>query len=139
MSLRTFHLFFIGASALLSLFLLGWGIYDFKVTGESLGLGLSLLGAAGVALLTAYYRWFRQKYSKLTPLLAASGLFCLSITQSRWASACATCFVDPDSPLTKGALMGVLVLALIIVGVLAGIVYIAYSWHKRARLLSTHL
>ncbi|HCU26037.1 MAG TPA: hypothetical protein DF383_13550 [Deltaproteobacteria bacterium] len=140
MSLRNFHLFFIVISGLLSLFMIFWGIYDFRSTGAWLGLGFCLLGALSAVLLTVYFRWFRQKYSKLTPLAVFSGLMSgFLFSDARWASACAVCYKDPESPLTKGAMMGVLVLAVIVCGVLAGIAYIGYSWHKRAKFLSTHL
>ncbi len=139
MSLRNFHLFFITVSGLLSLFLVGWGLYDFKTTGEGMGLGLSLLGTVGVVLLSAYFRWFRQKYPKLTPMLMAILVLGLSLSRARWAAACATCYTDPNSPMTRGALLGVAVLAAIIIGVLIGIVYVGYSWNKRAKLLHTHL
>lgn len=139
MSLRAFHLFFITVSGLLSLFLVVWGLYDFKATGAGMGLGLSLLGTVGVVLLAVYFRWFRQKYPKLTPMLLATLVFGLSMAESPWVAACATCYLDPEHPLTKGAIMGVLVLAAIIVGVLIGIAYIGYSWHRRAKLMATHL
>jgi len=137
MSLRSFHLFFIMVSGLLSLFLVVWGLVDFKTTGEGMGLGLSILGTVGVVLLSVYFRWFKQKYPKLTPMLVA--LLVLSVAEPRWASACATCYADPTSPLTRGALIGVAVLAAIILSVLAGIVYVGYSWNKRAKMLHTHL
>ncbi len=126
-------------SGLLSLFLVVWGLVDFKTTGEGMGLGLSILGTVGVVLLSVYYRWFKQKYPKLTPMLLAILVLGLSMGNPRWASACATCYTDPNSPMTRGALMGVAVLAAIIIGVLVGIVYIGYSWNKRAKLLHTHL
>jgi len=139
MSLRSFHLFFITVCGLLSLFLMVWGLYDYKTVGESMGLGLSLLGTVGVVLLSVYFRWFRHKYPKLTPMLLALGVLGISLAQPRWAAACATCYTDPNNPLTKGALMGVAVLAAIIISVLVGIAYIGYSWNKRAKFLATHL
>jgi len=139
LSLRAFHLFFITVSGLLSLFLVVWGLYDFKTTGAGMGLGLSLLGTVGVVLLSVYFRWFRQKYPKLTPMLLATLILGLSVAEPRLAAACSTCYLDPNNPLTKGAIMGVVVLAAIIVGVLIGIAYIGYSWHRRAKLMSTHL
>lgn len=139
MSLRAFHLFFITISGLLSLFLVVWGLYDFKATGAGMGLGLSLLGTVGVVLLAVYFRWFRQKYPKLTPMLLTTLAVGLSLTSPRLALACATCYLDPNHPMARGAIMGVVVLGVIIVGVLIGIAYTGYSWHRRAKMLATHL
>lgn len=135
MSLRGFHLFFIAVSGLLSVFMIVWGIYDFKSTGDLLGIGLALLGAAGAVLLTVYFRWFLKKYPKLTPMLVSLLAAGLVLSQGPWAEACGVCYKDPNNPLTKGAIMGVLVLGAIISGLLAGIAYIGYSWHRRAKLM----
>jgi hypothetical protein len=139
MSLRSFHLFFIAISGLLSVFMIVWGIYDFRVTGEMMGLGMSLLGAAGAVLLTVYFRWFMKKYPKLTPMLVSLFAAGLLLAEAPWARACGVCYKDPNNPLTKGAFMGVVVLGLIISGILVGIVYIGYSWNKRAKLLHRSL
>jgi hypothetical protein len=56
-----------------------------------------------------------------------------------WASpvfACATCFGDPESPLTKGALMGVYVLVGVVGFVLSGIVATGACWIQRSRRLA---
>ena len=135
MSLRGFHLFFIAVSGLLSVFMIVWGIYDFMVTGGMMGIGLALLGAASAVGLAVYFRWFMRKYPKLTPMLVSLLAAGLVLAQSPWAQACGVCYKDPNNPLTKGAIMGVIVLGFIISGLLAGIAYIGYSWHKRAKLL----
>ena len=135
MSLRGFHIFFIVISGLLSLFLLGWGIYDFKVTGNMMGIGLALLGAASAVALTVYARWFLKKYPKLTPMLVSLLAAGLMLVEAPWAQACGVCYKDPNNPLTKGAIMGVLVLGLIISGLLVGIAYIGYTWNKRAKMI----
>jgi apolipoprotein N-acyltransferase len=83
-----------------------------------------------------YLRWFLQKYSSV--LSAAVG-FCLAgLLQSFSGSAhaCATCYGDPNSPLTQGTIVGVWFLVAVIVSVLAGIAYIGYSWHRKARSLN---
>ena len=49
------------------------------------------------------------------------------------ALACAVCFGDPDSPLTKGALMGVYVLVGVVGFVLAGIAATGVFWIQRSR------
>lgn len=61
----------------------------------------------------------------------------LSLTlapQAAWA--CAVCFGDPDSDLAKGAVRGVVFLAVVIGGVLVSIAGIATSWFVRARRLN---
>lgn len=52
------------------------------------------------------------------------------------ALACAVCFGDPDSPLTKGALMGVYVLVGVVSFVLAGITATGVFWIQRSRRLA---
>ncbi len=59
----------------------------------------------------------------------------LLLAQSK-VSACAVCFGDPDSKLTKGAFAGVLVLFGIIATVLAGLVGTGFYWSKRSRMLA---
>ena len=52
------------------------------------------------------------------------------------ALACAVCFGDPESPLTKGALMGVYVLVGVVGFVLAGIAGTGAFWIQRSRKLA---
>jgi hypothetical protein len=68
-----------------------------------------------------------------TLLLVATAA--LLFAQSK-VSACAVCFGDPDSKLTKGAFAGVLVLFGIIATVLAGLVGTGFYWSKRSRMLA---
>jgi len=139
MSLRGFHLFFIAVSGLLSIFMIGWGIYDFRATGGMMGIGMALLGAAGAVLLTLYFRWFMKKYPKLTPMLVSLLAAGWLLAESSWVQACGVCYTDPNNPLTKGAIMGVVVLGFIISGLLVGIAYIGYSWNRRAKMLHRSL
>ena len=50
--------------------------------------------------------------------------------------ACATCFGDPNSNLSKGVVWGVLVLVSIVACVLAGFTGVGIFWMKRARYLA---
>ncbi len=138
MSLKAFHIFFISICSLLSLFLIVWGIWDFQVTRTGLSLGLAILGGLGLVLLTRYLKWFRQKIKDIVIGLAVglAGGFLGWITK---AQACAVCFQDPDSLMTKGALTGVAVLLAIVVTVLVLIALVARSWIKRAHKMSAHL
>ena len=54
------------------------------------------------------------------------------------ALACAVCFGDPESPLTKGALMGVYVLVGVVGFVLVGIAGTGAFWIHRSRRLARH-
>lgn len=116
--------------------MLFWGVYYYKTTGDWTGFLFSSLGAVGVVLLYRYLRWFLQKYSRI--LSMAAGLSLLSFSQvvpsPLWA--CATCYTDPDSPLTQGTIIGVWFLVVVIVSVLASIAYIAFRWHRKARSLN---
>ena len=51
--------------------------------------------------------------------------------------ACAVCFGNPESSLSKGALAGVLILLGVVVIVLGGITGMALFWMKRARNLAS--
>lgn len=136
MSLRAFHLFFIIVSSLLCAFLILWGVYDFKISGGARGLSLSGVGAVGLFLLTRYFRWFRQKVLRIWPMVVSTLFGSLLWGRASWVEACAVCYKDPSSPLTKGAFTGVSVLLGVIVTVLTLIVLVARSWVKRAKTLA---
>jgi hypothetical protein len=139
MSLKKFHIFFIVISGLLCLWMLFWGIYYYKTTGEWTGFLFSALGAAGAVLLYRYLRWFLQKYSQVLSIAAALTFVGLSQVISSPVRACAVCYGDPSSPLTQGTLAGVWFLVAVIVSVLGGIAYIGYTWHRKARSLNMEL
>ncbi len=65
------------------------------------------------------------------------GAVVMAVTAFQWWSspvlACAVCFGDPESPLTKGALMGVYVLVGVVGFVLAGIAATGLFWVQRSR------
>lgn len=52
------------------------------------------------------------------------------------AQACATCFGDPESPMSKGVVAGVYVLIGIVGFVLAGVACTGVFWMHRGRTLS---
>ena len=49
--------------------------------------------------------------------------------------ACAICFGDPESQMTKGAVAGILVLVGVVGSVLGGILAVSFTWIARARKL----
>ncbi len=51
------------------------------------------------------------------------------------AAACAVCFGDPDSPMAKGVVAGVLTLVGVVGFVLVGIACTGLSWIQRSRRL----
>lgn len=139
MSLRKFHIFFISISSLLCFGLIFWGVWNFKTTGNLQSLGLTAFGAVGTVLLAAYLKWFLKKYSKLMSMGFAAMVGTMSVGYSPQLLACSVCFTDPDSPMTRSALLGVLFLGGVIVSVLVSIVFVARSWVKRAQSLNIPL
>lgn len=62
MSLKTFHIVFIGSAFLLSVFLGGWCLYEFFTQQERVvDLLLGLLSLAGSVGLIVYGRYFLKK------------------------------------------------------------------------------
>ena len=51
------------------------------------------------------------------------------------ALACAICFGDPNSQMSKGVIAGVVVLVGVVGSVLGGILAVSFSWIARARRL----
>lgn len=52
--------------------------------------------------------------------------------------ACSVCFGNPDSQMTKGAMLGVFFLLGLIIFVLGAIASVAVTWSRRARKLYKH-
>jgi MFS family permease len=139
MSLRNFHIFFISISSLLCLGMIFWGFWQLITYRQTGGLVLSAVGAAGLAILVGYLKWFLKKYSKLMIVGFAAGIGGLAFLNSAESWACAVCYGDPDSLLTRSTMIGVGFLLVVIVGVLFSIVLIARSWMKRAKALQIPL
>lgn len=91
-------------------------------------------GLAGLAALIPYYRWFQKKMGKLA--LAILGTLSLYSFLERPAQACAVCFGDPNSALSKGIKAGVVLLVLVVGGVLGAILSIGITWARRAKMIS---
>lgn len=70
----------------------------------------------------------RQRVAILSVMVAAA---IVAAPSDAWA--CATCFGNPDSPLAKGALAGVIVLFGFISFVLFGVAGVSVFWFHRSR------
>jgi len=139
MGLRNFHLFFIAVSSLLCLFLMLWGLWNFKATGSYGSLALGFVGVVGLVLLLQYLKWFRKK-KVLKELGAIAGLALSgALAWPTDAVACSVCYGDPNSSLSKGAILGVVFLLAVVVTVLTLIVFVARTWLRRAKALSIPL
>lgn len=58
------------------------------------------------------------------------------VPTARQAEACAVCFGDPDSPMAKGIVWGVLVLISVVGFVLVAIAATGFVWMRRSRRLA---
>ena len=130
MSLRAFHVFFISVCILFSAGFAFWGIRSYQLHGsvQAFWLGVGAIPAA--ILLVAYSGWVRRKFTQLGLFVAIFALLPAS------AAACPTCFGDPDSELTQGAVKGIVFLLFVVGGVLSTIGYTIWSWSRRAQALA---
>ncbi len=65
MSLRAFHLFFIGCAAVFSLFFCAWAYLEHQRTRAPANLIESALGLAVSGCLVAYFLWAQKSYRAL--------------------------------------------------------------------------
>ena len=70
--------------------------------------------------------------NKFFQILPSLGVILWSLVPTT-ASACATCYGAPDSPLTKGMNMAILSLLVVIGGVLGGIVAFIFHLRRQSR------
>jgi hypothetical protein len=61
MSLKSFHIFFISVSGIMSLGLGAWSARAYSITGDGGFLTLSLVGFGALAALIPYGIWFLRK------------------------------------------------------------------------------
>lgn len=61
MSLRAFHIVFIVGSILMSLLVGGWGVWDYRGSGNMTHLSIGILSLGGAIVLVSYSRWFLRK------------------------------------------------------------------------------
>jgi len=70
--------------------------------------------------------------------IAAAAFFALAVSAGS-ASACAVCFGDPESPLTKGMAAGIWVMLGCIGALLAGFAGVFLYWMYRSRHIELYL
>ncbi len=130
MSLKFFHLLFIGLSALMSLGVGLWAIDAWRTDGAASWLVLALVAIAGGGGLVVYGNRFRQKVRKLgiAALLVAG-----TLGLPGDALACPACVGTSDSVLQSGMNMGILALLGVTGFMLACFAYFFVSLARRAR------
>lgn len=76
--------------------------------------------------------------SKASKLIGTRMLtLCTALIASPWtASACSVCYGEPDSPASKGLTWAISLLAIVVVGVMAGIVSFFVAANKNTAALS---
>jgi len=129
MSLRAFHLFFIGVSVALAAFFAAWAASQYRAQHE---LVYALAGAGAVAAcgaLIAYGAAFQKKTRHLLVLLT-----CLAVPRAAYA--CPVCFGQSDSPMAAAANLSILVMLVITVGMLAAFASFFIVLIRRARAAS---
>lgn len=123
MSLKWFHLLFIGLSIVMSVAVGLWGLFnDYAVLGA--------VSLAGAVVLGGYCSYFLQKARKL-------GLVALIIIGMGAAAepllACPVCFGASDAPAVQGMQMAILALLIVTVAVLGGFAAFFIYLMRRAR------
>ena len=114
MSLRAFHLFFIGVAASFAVFLAAWSIVRMQGGANTLGLAL-LSGIAAIGLAAYGFRFFRKTRGLSTLVLL------LWVSFPRIASACAVCFNPENEEARKGLNFAIGFLLIVTALVLTGL------------------
>lgn len=130
MSLKYFHIFFIAIATLLALFFGFWSLETYYA-GEPIYLAYAVASFLCAAGLVFYGKkvWTKLKGVGFFALMA---LFCKS--SPVWA--CATCYVDPNTPISRALVASVLVLLGFITVVLSAFLALIYHYNKRARMIT---
>lgn len=133
MSLKAFHLVFVIASILLGMGVGGWGIMEYRATGEvgALVLGLIFL-AMGIGLF--FYGRKMLKKTKDIGYLALAGL----LLAEQNAAACAACYGESDAPMADGMNAGIFTLLIVVGGLLGGIAGFFIYIMRRSACLARH-
>jgi hypothetical protein len=126
MSLRAFHLFFIGVSVALAAFFAAWAASQYRA-GHELVYALAAVGAvAACGALIAYGAAFQRKTRHLIMLLVV-------LAAPRAAYACPVCFGQSDSPMASAANLSILVMLIITLAMLVAFASFFIVLMRRAR------
>jgi len=133
MSLRYFHMVFISISAVFAAGFAVWAIRDYRLTGDTTNLIFGVGAAIAVLPILFYAGWFWRKSRRLTDSSLSIAMIVVSTAAMipNTSLACAVCFTDPDSLMSKGARWGVGFLGIVVVSLLIVIGAIAYRWVRR--------
>ena len=134
MSLKAVHICFIILSIILTAGFGYWGIQNHNQTGNTTFLYLGIGSIIGSLVLVIYLFGFIRKMKKINPL--PLWLIGIILSSPRTLFACAVCFGDPNSNLSKGVIAGVLVLLGVVGSVLGGVGAVSFTWFKRAKHLT---
>jgi hypothetical protein len=127
MSLRAFHLFFIGLSVVLAAFCAAWATAQyFEVHRVVYAVG-GVASIAAAAALIAYGAAFQKKTRHLVALL-------LVLAVPRAAFACPVCFGQNDSPMASATNLGIVVMLGFTVAMLVAFASFFIYLVRRARL-----
>jgi hypothetical protein len=126
MSLRAFHLFFIGVSVALAAFFAAWATSQYRALHDT-AYALAAVGAvAACGALIAYGAAFQRKTRRLLVVLAV-------LAAPRAAYACPVCFGQSDSPMASAANLSILVMLIITFAMLAAFASFFIILIRRAR------
>ena len=127
MSLKAFHIVFIIASILLTLFFGFWCLYQWRYLGQ--GTAYTWTGLASLLAAVGLVNYLRSVLKKLKNV----GLMVLPLMllASNSSLACMVCYGDPDHAMTKGLNAGVLLLLGVIVFVL--VMFASFFLYLRRR------
>lgn len=128
MSLKTFHVFFIVASFLLSAYFGGWSYREYNYEADSMMLFMAIGSFAIATSLLVYLIWILKRLRNFSFL----SLVFLSL-YSNFADACGVCIGNPNSPLTLAVNEGVWALLFIIGGVLIAFGSLFLYWRARSK------
>ncbi|HEX5037094.1 MAG TPA: hypothetical protein VFX30_08030 [bacterium] len=138
MSLKSLHIAFISVCTGLCAFMILWGVQSYRSEASTLGMEVGIVGVVGLLALVPYFFWVRKKFQKIQAALFAA-LILPALLHPWSAHACAVCFGDPNSGMSKGIKAGVILLVAVVGVVLGGIASVVISWSRRAKTLTHHL
>jgi hypothetical protein len=129
MSLRAFHLFFIGLSVVLTAFFAAWATTQYRADHD---IAYAIAAVASVAVgggLIAYGAAFQKKTRHLLVVLVL-----LAAPRAAWA--CPVCFGQNDSPMASAANLSILAMLIVTGGVLAAFASFFVYLMRRARMVA---